>query len=120
MTLDPVDSGIEGVRLLHPVGDLDVTRAPALLEDVQALVRGAAGVVVDLSDVTFFASAGVRLVDRLARECDRAGTVFRVVAPPGSRCRRLLELVGMAGQLATNDRAAAIDAVRTSGGGRLP
>ena len=120
MTLDPVDSGIEGVRLLHPTGDLDVTRAPALLEDVQALVRGATGLVVDLSDVTFFDSAGVRLVDRLARECDRAGAAFRIVAPPGSRCRRLLELVGMAGPMTSDDRTAAIDAVRPSGEHRLP
>lgn len=114
MTLDPVDSGVDGVRLLHPVGDLDVTRSPALLEDVQALVRGASGLVLDLADVGFFDSAGVRLVDRLARECDRAGAAFRVVAPPGSRCRRLLELVGMAGPLAVDDRAAAVDAVRPS------
>ena len=115
MSLDPVDSGIEGVRLLHAVGDLDVARAPALLEDVQALAGGVAGLVVDLSDVTFFDSAGIRLVDRLARECDRTGAAFRVVAPPGSRCRRLLELVGMAGAMTADDRAAAVEAVRATG-----
>ena len=114
MTLEPVDSGVAGVRLLHPVGELDLTTAPPLLEDVQALVRGASGLVVDLSDVTFFDSAGIRLVDRFARECDRAGATFRVVAPPGSRCRRLLELVGMAGSVTSDDLAAAIDAVRPS------
>lgn len=114
MMLEPVDSGVEGVRLLHPVGDLDVTRAPALLDDVQALVQGADGLVVDLSDVTFFDSGGIRFVDRLAGECDRAGVGFRVVAPPGTRSRRLLDLVGMAGALADDDLESALIGVRRS------
>ena len=37
----------------------------------------------------------VGVVDQLARECNRVAARFRVVAPVGGPCRRVLEIVGM-------------------------
>ena len=37
--------------------------------------------------------------------------MFRVVAPPGSIARRVLELVGFDGEIATDDLSSALDAV---------
>lgn len=115
MTLVPLPDRDDGVRLLCARGELDVVVAPALLPDVPALVEAARGVVLDLSDVTFFDSSGVRLVDRLARECGRAEAPFVVVAPPGSPSRRVLELVGLADELARDDLSAAIRTVQPQG-----
>jgi len=112
VTVQPLPDRQDGVRLLCASGELDVVVAPTLLPDVPALVESASGVVLDLSDVTFFDSSGVRLVDRLARECGRAQAPFRVVAPPGSASRRVLELVGLAGELALDDLDAAIRSVQ--------
>ena len=101
-----------GVRVLRATGEVDVTVVPALLADVASMVAGASGVVLDLTPATFFDSSGVRLVDRLSRECGRTSTPFRVAAPPGSPGRRVLELVGMARLLADDDLATALGRVR--------
>ena len=112
MTLVPLPDRADGVRLLCASGELDVVVAPALHPDVPALVESARGDVLDLSQVTFFDSSGVRLVDRLARECGRVQAQFRVVAPPGSVSRRVLELVGLAPDLARDDLSDAIRSVQ--------
>ena len=101
-----------GVRVLRAQGEIDVLSVAPALEQAPSLVRGVQGVVLDLSQVTFFDSSGVRLVDRLAREASRAGTAYRVVAPAGSTARRVLELVGLASLLVDEDLATAVAAVR--------
>jgi anti-sigma B factor antagonist len=103
-----------GIRVLRGAGELDVTVVPDLLDDVAALVTGATGVVLDLTDVTFFDSSGVRLVDRLARTCAKGGAGFRVVAPAGGPARRVLEIVGMAGPLVDDDLPAAMASLPSS------
>ncbi|MEX2289457.1 MAG: STAS domain-containing protein [Mycobacteriales bacterium] len=118
MTLEEVSGeDLHGVRVLRAHGELDVVTTRALLGDPAALTGGGP-LVLDLSAATFLDSAGVRLVDRLARECAQSGGYFRVVAPPGSRARRVLEVVGLAGALASDDLPAAVAQVRegTKGG----
>ena len=102
----------DGVRVLRATGDIDVTIVPGVLPGVAAMVAGAAGVVLDLTEADFFDSSGVRLVDRLSRECGRAGAAFRVAAPPGTPGRRVLELVGLAALVADDDLASAVARVR--------
>lgn len=111
MTLVPLPDD-DGIRLLHASGDIDVQFVPPLLASVASAVSGARGVVLDLTDVTFFDSSGVRLVDRLSRESGKIGAAFRVAAPPGGAARRVLELVGMAELLADDDLATAVARVR--------
>ena len=102
----------DGVRVLRAEGDLDAVTAPPLLPGVPTLVAGARAVVLDLSDVPFFDSSGVRLLDRLARACSATGAPLRVVAPPGTRPRRVLEIVGLAPALAVDDLATVVAALR--------
>jgi anti-sigma B factor antagonist len=114
---DPAELTVEvggdhGPRVLRMRGELDIAVAPGLLPRVPDLVAGAPGVVLDLSAVTFFDSAGVRLVDRLARECGRARVRFAVVATPGTTPARVLDIVGFGPPLVTADLAAGLDAVR--------
>lgn len=113
MTLEVVPAPA-GVRLLRAHGELDVVATDALTRDVSGLAGGTGPLVLDLSLVTFFDSAGVRFVDRLARECDRTGWPFRVVAPRGSRARRVLDVVGLSAGLATDDVDAAVQQVKTA------
>jgi anti-anti-sigma factor len=115
MTFEALPDRDGGTTVLRASGELDVAAVPALLPEVAALVAAAGSVVLDLSDVTFFDSSGVRLVDRITRECDAQATPFRVVAPPGGPARRVLELVGMADAVASDDLAAAIRAVTHPG-----
>lgn len=110
MTLEPAD-GSPGVRVLRVSGDLDVLSAPALEE----ALTGAGALVLDLSEVTFFDSAGVRLLDRLARSCAARGDGFRVVAPPGGRARRVLQVVGLLDGV-VDDVATAVAQVQPASG----
>jgi hypothetical protein len=57
----------------------------------------------------------VRLVDRLARECARVQAPFRVVAPPRTPSRQVLDVVGLTDALASDDLAAALRFVRRPG-----
>lgn len=112
MTVEPLPLA-DGVRVLQATGELDVMTTRLVLETVPELVDGAAGVVLDVSAVTFFDSSALRLVDRLARACGAKGCVLRVVAPPGTTARRVLEIAGMAGRLVEDDLAAGLAAART-------
>jgi anti-anti-sigma factor len=112
MTVETVsDGGAAGVRLLRAAGELDVAGASALLECAGELVEGAAGVVLDLGPVSFLDSAGIRLVDRFARECGRRGIAFVAVAPAGGAPRRVLEIVGFGPPLVVDDLSVALAAV---------
>lgn len=112
MTIEHVTSSDGGLRVLRATGELDVLGVVPLLEQVPDLVKGATAVVLDLCDVSFFDSSGIRLVDHVSRACGEAGAGFRVVAPPGGRSRRVLELVGMSDGLAEDDLDAALASLR--------
>ncbi|WP_432484771.1 STAS domain-containing protein [Kineococcus esterisolvens] len=115
MTLRALPDEADGLRVLAATGELDAAVVPALLPRAASLVAGARAVALDLSGATFLDSGGVRLVDHLARACAAGGAPFRVVAPRGTRPRRVLELVGMADALAVDDLGTAVTALRAAG-----
>ena len=111
MTVEPT-SHDDAVRVLRAAGELDFSAVSPMLPGLAPLVDGSRGVILDLTAVTFFDSSGVRLVDQLARECWRTGAPFRVVAPPGGSSRRVLELVGLAALLVSDDLPTALASLR--------
>jgi anti-sigma B factor antagonist len=114
VTVETVGGTRDTPRVLRAAGELDVSTVPPLLPQVADLVAGASGVVFDLSAVTFLDSSGVRLVDQLGQECARRNTPYRVVAPPASRARRVLEIVGFGPPIIADDLPSALAAVRTA------
>lgn len=111
MTVESVEGPV-GITVLRVRGEVDIVSAGGLTEAATAATVGARAVLLDLSGVTFFDSAGVRLVDRLARACARNGAGFRVLAPTGGRARRILDLVGLGEVLACEDLDAAVAALQ--------
>lgn len=107
MTLEPLPPH-NGVRVLRVSGEVDALSAQPLHEYATAVVSDEP-LVLDLTDVTFFDSSGVRAVDRLARAA-RSG--FRVVAPPGGRARRVLEIVAFGDGLVVDDVDQALTQLR--------
>ena len=102
---------LPSARVLALSGDVDVNVTPLLIAGLPQLVAGARAVVLDLSDVTFFDSSGVRFTDRLARTCTDLDQPWRIVAPRGSSSRRVLDLVGMSGPEVVEDRPSAVQGV---------
>ena len=82
-------------HVLSIAGELDVVSVPDVLDLVPSLVADASALVVDLREVSFLDSSGVRFLHRLAHACAGSGTGVRVVAPPECRARRVLDIVGM-------------------------
>ena len=86
----------DGVHAAHLAGELAGAELSAFeIEAEAAIHRGDLAVVVDLREVTFLDSSGVRFLHRLAHTGATSGTGVRVVSPPGCRSRRVLDIVGM-------------------------
>lgn len=100
-------------HVLSIEGELDVVAVPHVLDRVPALLADAGALVVDLREVSFLDSSGVRFLHRLAHTCAEAGTGVRVVAPPACRARRVLDVVGMT-LLVDDDMETARAALRRS------
>ena len=70
-----------GVRVVRLVGEVDAaTRHEVEPEVLEVVERAPAGLVLDLSRVSFFGSAGIALLLDAQRAADRLGIGFAVVA----------------------------------------
>ena len=86
---------IEAGRAAHVArfeGDLDLASAPVLQHEVVAATRDAQRVILDLSDVGWLDSSGLRLLDDLTRLYEGRGVDVRVVAPADVPARYTLDL----------------------------
>jgi anti-anti-sigma factor len=113
------DAG-NGRSVVTATGELDTTTAPELLSSVAVLARPATtGVAIDLSAVTFVDSSGINALHRAVRSA-RARGVAAVIAAPGERVQKVLDLVRMCDILPLEPTLAAalerLDAERAPGG----
>jgi anti-sigma B factor antagonist len=84
-----------GVRVLHVAGELDIATAPRLCARLDATRTGRRPrLLVDLTDVDFCDSTGLRALLGAASEVRARGGRFAIVCPPRSDVARLLEIVG--------------------------
>ncbi|MGW5054973.1 STAS domain-containing protein [Actinokineospora sp. NPDC004072] len=78
-------------------GELDMATEPAVLEELLAvLTLPGARVELDLAEVTFCGSSGVRLLTQLHADCKRKGKTV-VITHCHPRVLRILELSGVVG-----------------------
>ena len=77
-------------------GEIDLSNAQALGDQVEAAVSNrAGGLVLDLSGITYLDSTGLHLIFRLARRLGDRQQALRLVVPEESRIRRLLRVTGV-------------------------
>jgi anti-sigma B factor antagonist len=83
-----------GVRRVTPVGELDLATSPRLESEVERTVSsGAAQVVVDVSQVSFLDSTGLRMFLALHERAQTEGWVLTLAAP-SEAVRSILEITG--------------------------
>jgi anti-anti-sigma factor len=87
--------GQPAVPVVRLTGEIDLANATEVFAGVRAEVDGA-GVIVDLSDVTFIDSSGLSEIVSLARE-----TAVRLVAPPRRAPRRALDMTKLSAAIPT-------------------
>jgi anti-anti-sigma factor len=96
MDLNVNRSAEDGVTRLAVAGDLDITAAEPLTEAVaSALDDGARELVIDLGPTTFVDSTGLSHLLTARRQADAAHASLRIVAPPGSEARVVIDLAGV-------------------------
>jgi anti-anti-sigma factor len=77
-------------------GDIDLSNADDVSEQLSAAISNQTVVVeLDLSDVTYIDSAGLRVLSLLSSRLRRLQIGLRVVAPSGSPARYVIDLSGM-------------------------
>jgi anti-sigma B factor antagonist len=93
-----------GVRVIAVAGELDIATAPELCArlDRSRMVRRPR-LLVDLSDVDFCDSTGLRALLGAASEVRAHGGRFAIVCPPRGDVARLLDIVGAAEWLAIHE-----------------
>lgn len=91
-----VDSGDDRITFT-PRGELDLATAPELEEQVLAAVReGGRSVVLDLRELTFMDSTGVRTIVAAHQVAEQTGHGLTVVRPPrDSAVSRVIEISGI-------------------------
>lgn len=101
-----------GVVVATLSGEIDLSNATQITRDVlQAVPNEALGLVVDLSDVSYLDSAGVRMLAELERRLGWRAQALRIAAPQDSRCRMVLSVAGLDGLLSME---VAVEAARAS------
>lgn len=81
--------------VVEVTGELDLSTVSRWEENVEAVGRDATVIVLDLSEVGFVDSAGVRSLFRIARDAASRGTRLLIVAPRGGAVRRLLDILSI-------------------------
>lgn len=91
-----VESNVGQVSFI-PRGELDLATAPELEDKILAAVReGGRSVILDLRELTFMDSTGVRTIVAAHKAAEEVGTELRVVRPDaGNPVSRVIEISGI-------------------------
>ena len=105
-----VEAELNGAPGVAIRGEIDLDAVPALEPALDAAIRDTSGAfVLDLCDLEFLDSSGLRLILRARALLAREDRALALVCPPGP-VRRLFELAGIADLLflyASREEAAA-------------
>jgi anti-sigma B factor antagonist len=86
----------DGIVIASLTGEIDLSNATEITD---ALLGGvpneALGLVIDLSNVSYLDSAGVRMLAELDHRLGWRAQALRIVAPEESRSRRVLAIAGL-------------------------
>ena len=96
MTSARVDSTVDGESThIWVSGEIDLANAAAIEEQICAAISSnPTSVSVDLTELTYMDSAGMRVLYRLASRLRALRIVLELIVPLSSPTRRLIELSG--------------------------
>lgn len=107
MPLGVHDTAHADCHTLSLVGELDIATAPGLQAAIDRLCEeGAREIVLDLHELSFIDSSGLRLIFTSGQLCERHGCDFSL-ARVQPHAQRLFEVAGVVGRLSFRGRALA-------------
>jgi anti-anti-sigma factor len=92
-----VETGSEGATAwVRIAGEVDLANSARVEREIMSAIGNEMErAVLHLGDVEYFDSAGIRILSRLAVRLNTVQIALEVVAPEGSRARRVIELSGL-------------------------
>ncbi|HEY4348745.1 MAG TPA: STAS domain-containing protein [Gaiellaceae bacterium] len=81
--------------LVRLSGEIDLSNSDRLHQQLENAVDGWRSVVIDLTEITYLDSQGLRLIKQLCNKANRDQTELQFVAPPTSFARQVLEMAQM-------------------------
>jgi anti-sigma B factor antagonist len=93
----------DGRLLLGLRGEVDLSNVDRLQQRIERAVEGAEAVVIDLTEVDYIDSQGLRLLKRVEKKLADSGSALEIVAPPASVARSVLDLTGLTAELSVRD-----------------
>ena len=94
--LQVITETINGVPVVHAVGEIDVSSAPLLRDQLAAIPESQPTLVVDLTGVTFLDSTGIGVLvvaQNRSQQTNGKGTLRLVVVHP--HITKVLEVTGL-------------------------
>jgi anti-anti-sigma factor len=82
----------EGSLIVHLSGEIDLSNASRIHRELEVSVAGWPDVVIDLTQIEYLDSQGLRLIRQLINDAEANGTSLQLVAPPSSFARQVLEI----------------------------
>ena len=87
---------LEGARLVSVSGEIDLSNVDAVTAAISGSIPSDASlVIVDLSETAYLDSAGLAMLFRFAERLGYSRQELRLVVPPDSPVRRVLELTNL-------------------------
>jgi len=84
-------------------GEIDLSNAHELQRQLEEAFRGSPRRVIDLTEIAYLDSQGLRLIKRLVDKAGREGAELVVVAPPDTFARQVLDLAQMSDYVEIRD-----------------
>ena len=98
--IEPQEHGL----VAHLRGEVDASNAASLERDIIAAIPNtAAGLVMELSDVEYMDSSGIRMLFLVHAQLEQRGQHMRAVVPDTTPIKRILDTLGV-GTLIPLDR----------------
>jgi anti-anti-sigma factor len=85
---------LDGLRMVRLLGEVDASSVPSLRAGIAPLLDAEGPLTIDVAGVSYIDSAGMRLLWEVSAALERRGERLGLIAPPGSRVRRALEMSG--------------------------
>jgi anti-anti-sigma factor len=76
-------------------GEVDLSNADRLLDELMARVGTTPWLVLDLTECSYLDSAGLRMIARIDARCRTVGSGLRLVVDPGGSIDRVLAMTHM-------------------------
>lgn len=92
-----------GYLLIHVSGEIDLSNSHQLQNELEGAVEHEATVVLDLAEVKYLDSQGLRLIKQFSDQIIRSGGDLRLIAPPDTFARQVFDMARMSDYIHIRD-----------------